>query len=262
MTRRRKRGAATVVEGYDRAAVERGDPSIPADQLAGAKSHFALLDVIEAWFPQSKLKLVEFGVHTTVRMPESECVANRISLAQHTRGPQLGAWFQGRERDAISNFRDHFHKANASWLRIARPLRALYDEKALTDERVEGGTLTEILSRLDIFFDEETSNVLDAVEQTVASSSNRERWGTVIVVDECRNLWTDQKGKPPALVARFASPWSDFLEAVFKAMGLDALPETATKAWKRNRVEIRAFQERGGRIGPEIIVILPAKSVP
>jgi hypothetical protein len=151
LTRRRKRGAATVVEGYDRAAVERGDPSIPADQLAGAKSHFALLDVIEAWFPQSKLKLVEFGVHTTVRMPESECVANRISLAQHTRGPQLGAWFQGRERDAISNFRDHFHKANASWLRIARPLRALYDEKALTDERVEGGTLTEILSRLDIF---------------------------------------------------------------------------------------------------------------
>jgi hypothetical protein len=240
LTRRRKRGAATVVEGYDRAAVERGDPSIPADQLAGAKSSFDLLDVIEAWFPQSKLKLVEFGVHETIIMPESEFALNRIQLARDLSGVDLGAWAPKQTRAAIDKFELDFEKAFISWQKIAWPLRALYDDLANEEARVPKGNLDGTLARLNDFFATATPAVLDAVSRTTATDADRSHWSVVMVVDQCRQIWIEQTGAEPPLVAQPQMQWSCFLDKVFEAMQMKATAERATKAWKKKRAQIEA----------------------
>jgi hypothetical protein len=262
MTGGKKRRAAIPVEGHDRAAIENDDPSIPVNELHSLRQVLALLKVIEECFPDSKHRMVEFGVYERIITPESEVILNRILAAQDTSGAQLGAWFPRREQAVITNFKHYFRKAVRSWQRIARPLRENYDAQASSDERVAGDNLTETLFRLASFFEDARPAVMEAVAQTSANSSDRERWGVIMVVHECRYFWTEQKGKPPAMVATADTPWWNFLVKVFDALKLNVAPETATKAWKRQREQIRASEERGGRIGPEIIVIVPVKSVP
>jgi hypothetical protein len=262
VTRPVKYRAATVVEGYDRAAIERGDPSIPADKLKAARKNLKLLDFIEKRFPESKHQMVEYGVEEKIRQPASEIASNRIWLAQETGGAQLGAWFPKREQTAINGFSRDFRKAVKSWQAIAQPLRERYDDLALSDERVAGDNLTQTLARLARFFEETTPAVLAAVDQTGASSSDRDRWGVIMVVQECRDFWTEQTGKPPALVAKPDTGWWNFLTKVFELIEMNVAPETATSSWRRRRGQIRLSEEQGGRMGPEIIVILPAKSEP
>ena len=240
LTRRRKRRAATVVKGYDRAAVERGDPSIPADDLVLHKCTFALLDVIEKTFPQSKEKMVEFGVHETVKMTEAELALNRLLQARNLTGIDLGAWAPKRTRDAIDKFELDFEKAVMSWYKIAWPLRAVYDDLASAQASLPRDRLDDTFTKLDLFFAATTPAVLEAVSRTTSSGADRDRWSVVMVVDECRQIWIEQMCEEPPVVAQPQMRWSDFLEDVFEAMQLDATPERATKAWKAKRAHIEA----------------------
>lgn len=240
MTRRRKRRAATVVEGYDRAAVERGDPSIPADELVVHKCAFALLDVIEKWFPQSKEELVEFGVREIVKMTKSELALNRLLQARNLTRNELGAWAPKRTRDAINKFELDFEKAVISWREIAWPLRAVYENLASAEASLAKYRLDDTFAKLDSFFEDATPAVLEAVSRTTSDGADRDRWSVVMVVDQCRQIWIEQMCEEPPVVAQSHMQWSFFLQDVFEAMQLDATPERATKAWKAKRAHIQA----------------------
>jgi hypothetical protein len=240
LTRRRKRRAATVVEGYDRAAVERGDSSIPADDLVVHKCTFALLDVIEQWFPKSREEIVEFGVSETVKMTEAELALNRLLRARNLTRVDLGAWAPKRTRDAINKFELDFERAVMSWYKISWPLRAVYDDLASAEAGLAKDRLDDTFAKLDLFFEAATPAVLEAVSRTTSSGADRDRWSVVMVVDQCRQIWIEQMCEEPPVVAQPQMRWSDFLADVFEAMQLDATPERATKAWKAKRAHIEA----------------------
>jgi hypothetical protein len=240
VTRRVKYRASIVVEGRDRAAIERGDPSIPADELKAAQQVVALLKVIEEWFPESKSRYVELDDHSTIRMSESEIALNRIQLARDFRGDDLGAWAPKNTLSAIEKFEMDFEKAVMSWRKIPGPLRGFYDSLARDDTRVPGDRLDEILLRLDAFVAAATPAVREAVSNTTATGSDRVRWSAVMVVDACRQVWIEQRQSEPPSVAQAQMEWAHFLQEVFEAMQMDATPERATKAWKANRAQIEA----------------------
>jgi hypothetical protein len=244
LTRRRKRGAATVVEGCDLAAVERGDPSIPVDKLAAAKSSFALLDVIEKRFPQSKDKLVESNIPMSDAQTGAERAVLRIHDAINHSRNDFGAWLPKKTRDAVNKFEFDFEKARMSWAKIPLQLQEVYQELLNADKNVPVNRLYFTLSMLDIFIEEKTPEVLEFVSRTASDGKDRDNFSLIVVVAQCREIWIEYTGKAPPLVAQHDTQWLIFLEDVFKAMNLKATPERATKAWKKHLGAInRPFPE-------------------
>ncbi len=86
-------------------------------------------------------------------------------------------------------------------------------------------------------------HIADAAVQAEAMTAKgpvqgRVNWEAVSIVGEARRCWHDLSGdKPPQRALNEATPFGEFLYAIFQALELDANPKAAFLSWRKREDE-------------------------
>lgn len=165
----------------------------------------------------------------------------------HARGFMLfastewAAWNHGNELAQIERLRAALREAQKAWRQIHDSLRfGMYQDASRRSENIAAGPespLTMLLTLEHIFDRLEPSIRAGAAKVSRGKALGRTNWPAVQAAYGSRVVWHWRTGGRAPRAATAASPFGKFLGDILDLFEIDADPESAMNAWRRELIE-------------------------